>query len=335
MRGRGREESGSAAARCKRGALPRGAAARRAAPHGPPLPHLATPPWRSPSSTAPANSKIDATSTACQYLSALADTEVPNAFACARARRGGGAGYKRGVRRPAARTAPAGFACGAALRQAARMVTGGRGLQGGPRAHPLPSARPPPRPALALLTRSLAPMPYDSAKPTITAIAKIHVYCRRARRRGGQEGRPVVSGPRQEVCHGRGRGVPWRAWKNTAPLAWGCSLLACGHACEELQAAPGARRQAGGGAEGAGGRAAAAGGQPPQSQNQRRPHAALDSRQARGREAPDLHMGRVAAAGMRGPRARRRRLGVPRLQSRPARDHMPLGPAGHGSSSPG
>lgn len=35
----------------------------------------------SPSSTAPMNSKIDATSTACQYLSALADTEVPNAFA--------------------------------------------------------------------------------------------------------------------------------------------------------------------------------------------------------------------------------------------------------------
>lgn len=39
-------------------------------------------PHHSPSSTAPMNSKIDATSTACQYLRALADTEVPNAFAC-------------------------------------------------------------------------------------------------------------------------------------------------------------------------------------------------------------------------------------------------------------
>ena len=37
------------------------------------------------------------------------------------------------------------------------------------------------------LTRSLAPMPYDSKKPTITAMAKIHVYCEQTGWAGGVE----------------------------------------------------------------------------------------------------------------------------------------------------
>ena len=44
---------------------------------------------RSPSSTAPRKSKIDATTTACQYLRALADTEVPKALAWEARREGG------------------------------------------------------------------------------------------------------------------------------------------------------------------------------------------------------------------------------------------------------
>lgn len=47
------------------------------------------PPVLAPSRMAPRNSNIEATTTACQYLSALADTEVPKALACAGQGKGG------------------------------------------------------------------------------------------------------------------------------------------------------------------------------------------------------------------------------------------------------
>lgn len=59
----------------------------RVAAHGPPPPPL--PVLFAPSRMAPRNSKMEATTTACQYLSALADTDVPNA---ASGRRGAAAG---------------------------------------------------------------------------------------------------------------------------------------------------------------------------------------------------------------------------------------------------